>query len=106
MEKFDTIEDYKDHLIKEKVNCYTCQYRESVAGSCHSSCSFEFPKKIQSLNLLSMAQGLTTTNPSHLTVSDIPLMEWDKVGLSKGYVIFPFNFDPVWLNYCLIHKKL
>lgn len=61
--------------LKKGVNmqgaCYDCKYRCNVPGDTHSSCS----------NKVAYVIG-------------------DEHGISKGWFLFPFNFDPIWLRYC------
>lgn len=54
-----------------KPNCYTCVHRREVPGSCHSRCN----------NTAANVTG-------------------DKHGISKGWFIWPLNFDPTWLDAC------
>ena len=51
--------------------CYECKYRGSVSGDAHSCCN----------NATAFALG-------------------DEYGISKGWFVYPINFDPVWLRYC------
>ena len=55
--------------------CYSCKFRNTASGSCHSSC-------------INPAQfdDLSITANHH--------------GIKKGWFTWPFNFDPVWLNNC------
>ena len=57
----------------ENSNCYDCKYRGGVAGSTHSSCHAEFSK-------------------------EAPVPQFDAHGIKSGWVIFPWNFDPVWMK--------
>lgn len=54
-----------------KPNCYDCVYRGEIPGDCHSSCA----------------------NFSANTSGDLH-------GIRKGWFVWPFNFDPVWLVSC------
>ena len=105
MEKFDTLEDYVKHLEENKIGCFTCKYMGSLAGSCHKHCSHPSIETIKPIMLLQIAQGVGSTNPTHLTVNGIPMQKWDSLGVEKGWAIFPVNFDPIWLQYCLMYDK-
>lgn len=61
--------------MKEK-NCYKCEYRGSVAGSCHSSC----------------------TNKE-------AIVKRDPRGIQGGWCNHPLNFDPVWIDDCTGFKE-
>lgn len=54
-----------------KPNCYDCIYRHDIPGDCHSGCA----------NLCANVSA-------------------DLHGIRKGWFVWPFNFDPVWLNTC------
>ena len=97
-----------------KFDCYTCQYRGQVPGSAHSCCNHPSIKEVEELLILKSAMGLGSTNPLGLEVTltqedgetkTIPLQDWNEIGIKKGYVLFPFNFDPIWLKHCLLHKS-
>lgn len=90
-----------------KQNCYNCKYRTEVPGSVHSSCSNPL-FNISELKLLMIhhqLKGVMYKNPTGIRVDDEPVQDWHETGLKKGYVLFPYNFDPVWLNYCKIFEN-
>jgi hypothetical protein len=55
----------------EKPNCYKCVHRLPVPGDAHSRCN----------NISANVSG----NP---------------MGISKGWFLWPLNFDPIWLESC------
>ena len=98
----------KDRHIVEKNNCSTCKYSGTISGDAHLCCNH--PAIVDDRNtmqriLQSMSNNMYNTNPTRLVINDIPLQEWDESGISQGYVIFPFNFDPIWLEYCLLYNN-
>ena len=98
----------KDKNISEKNKCSTCKYSGTISGDAHLCCNH--PAIIDDRNtmqriLQSMSNNMYNTNPTRLVINDIPLQEWDESGISQGYVIFPFNFDPIWLEYCLLYNN-
>ena len=60
--------------LEVKPNCYKCEHRGTVPGSCHSSCSH--PKR-----------------------SDVEV-KGNTYGISKGWFSWPWDFDPTWLESC------
>ncbi len=54
-----------------KPNCYKCIHKMSVPGSCHSRCN----------NITAKVTG----HPQ---------------GIKRGWFMWPYNFDPVWLQSC------
>lgn len=74
-----------------KPNCYKCEYRGTVPGSCHSSCNHPKVKDNQLTSLMSgflgiQMQGLEVIGSRH--------------GRENGWFMWPMNFDPVWLESC------
>jgi hypothetical protein len=53
--------------------CYSCKYRRPVSGDTHSACAYSF-------------WGANVTADPH--------------GISNGWFIYPWNFDPIWLRTC------
>jgi hypothetical protein len=111
-----TKEELKNKLLEEYSckNCYTCKHRGSVVGSAHSSCTvFKEQKTIEMLSILLSTQG--AINPTSIKVTfdadteeefSLPAQEWSEHGLRNGWVVFPINFDPTWLKYCLFYVPL
>ena len=98
----------KDIHISEKNKCSTCKYSGTISGDAHLCCNH--PAIIDDRNtmqriLQSMSNNMYNTNPTRLVINDIPFQEWDESGIRQGYVIFPFNFDPRWLKYCLLYNN-
>lgn len=54
-----------------KPNCFDCVHRRNVPGNCHIKCN----------NTTAKVSG----NPQ---------------GIRRGWFMWPFNFDPVWLALC------
>ena len=57
--------------MSEKPNCYECKYRNEIPGDCHSTCQND--------------QAKVTGN---------------KHGIRNGWFLWPWNFDPIWLESC------
>ena len=98
----------RDKHISEKNKCSTCKYSGTISGDAHLCCNH--PAIVGDKNTMqrifqNMANNTYSTNPTRLVINDIPLQEWDESGISQGYVIFPFNFDPRWLKYCLLYNN-
>ena len=55
-----------------KSDCYRCVHRRAVSGSCHSKCDADFSK--------------------------IEPPAGDKHGIKNGWWIFPWNYDPIWME--------
>jgi len=61
----------------KKPDCYECEFRGSIPGDAHSSCS-----------------------NYHASV------EGDNHGKRNGWFQWPYNFDPVWLISCDGFKRV
>lgn len=55
-------------------DCYDCKHRRDIPGNAHSKCV-------------------------HPQVSSLSV-EVNPHGIKNGWVYFPYNFDPVWVNGC------
>lgn len=80
-----------------KADCYKCEYRGTVLGSCHSSCKHpaivgkdgnEFGALVQLL------RGEFNEAIDHLKIKA------HAHGVRSGWFMWPANFDPVWLENC------
>jgi len=67
-----TIPDWTKRGRHWAGRCYHCQHRRELPGNAHSSCA------------------LSTMAP--------PVFH--DLGLDMGWADWPFNFDPVWLQWC------
>jgi hypothetical protein len=56
---------------QKKPDCYKCVHRMVVPGDCHSRCN----------NTTAKVKG-------------------NAHGIKNGWFHWPYNFDPVWLQYC------
>ena len=69
----------------EKPNCYKCKHRSELVYSAHSECKHPLALYELAANL-NGASVLGVRGNAH--------------GIKKGWFMFPFNFDPVWLDSC------
>jgi len=60
--------------MENKPNCRKCEYRGTIPGDSHSEC--KHPE---------VAKLVIKGNPT---------------GIRRGWFIWPFNYDPVWLDEC------
>ena len=63
--------------MKDKPDCYKCKYRCKIVENAHSRC---LAKKAS--------------------------VKGDDYGIKNGWFMWPFNFDPVWLESCNQFKEL
>ena len=85
---------------KVKFDCYKCEYRGGVAGSCHSSCNHPAVKSEKEdplLNIMAIFASVGRVDP--VVISKLGI-EGNPHGIAKGWFNWPFNFDPTWLENC------
>lgn len=81
--------------MNDKPNCYECKWRSEIPGSCHSQC---VNPKIGELGSIAKLAALFGGDPQ-LYVEGMTV-EGDPHGIRRGWFMWPFNFDPVWLKSC------
>lgn len=92
---------------EKKFNCYSCKFRDGVAGSAHSSCkhpSMEAVNDNPMANVMSIFASVGRTLPVNFTSKKLNIKA-NPHGIKSGWFNFPFNFDPVWLENCDGYEK-
>lgn len=92
------------------MNCYECKHKGSVAGSAHSSCkAIQNHPLFSDLNpkqkgLLEMAPLLSGKFP--LEFSDgRKFISFNPHGQRNGWCNWPMDFDPVWIDGCVLMEQ-
>lgn len=103
------IEESLQESVYFKPNCYTCKHRGEVVGSAHSCCKHPIlSPNLRMFMMLRYLNSLGSTNPTNIFVTinseKFPLQEWDEIGVRNGYVLYPDNFDPTWLEKCFLYE--
>ena len=87
--------------VKEKPNCYKCEYRGTIPGNCHSKCEHPAFKEMNDDPMLKLASilggasgGLPPIEAKGITVKG------NEHGIRSGWFNHPLNFDPTWLEEC------
>ena len=80
-----------------KPNCYNCIYRGNVAGDAHSCCRHPWLGKKDSNPFMAMIEGMQGKFNDGIAKLGIKA---DEYGVKSGWVIFPANFDPIWILAC------
>lgn len=84
----------------EKANCYQCEYRRNLAGSCHSSCGHPVYEKLGSLAIL------VAFDPAYAEkLREVIEVKGNPAAIEKGWFMHPVDFDPAWLESCTGFKK-
>lgn len=79
----------------KKNDCYQCPHRGEVPGSAHSTCNFLPPNQKSAVGLLGMIGKLPTITDKE---TGEVVLEFNEVGVKKGWCAWPINFDPVWVT--------
>jgi hypothetical protein len=66
-----------------RKQCYNCNWRRDLPGDAHSLCV------IGMADLVNGSKLVKVVGTPH--------------GIEKGWFMWPFNFDPVWLESCNAH---
>lgn len=83
-----------------KSKCYSCKWRKNVPGSAHSSCGHPSIDKSENV-LMSVLTLMQATGRTGGVVSPKELnIKANETGVNGGWFMFPFDFDPVWLDNC------
>lgn len=93
-----------------KPDCYQCKHRRDIPGDTHSSCRHPALNKLfnASLSEIIMILGKETGLGDIVfeAIKDIEeinnkfQLKGNDHGIKEGWFIWPFNFDPVWLDNC------
>lgn len=79
--------------------CYRCCYRRNVPGDAHSACGHPDLNGVTT-NLQNIVDILNSDLSSILTVAEKLKIKANPHGVKSGWFMWPFNFDPVWLENC------
>ena len=83
-----------------KPNCYDCKFRRELVGNTHSRCAHPSIGESVPVNDLLAAMGVgfqtaeSTKAARHLNIAG------HSHGIRMGWFIWPWNFDPTWLESC------
>lgn len=84
--------------------CYSCKFRGYVPENAHSSCSFVktyYRDKLDEEELGLLELGLS----GNILKFNDEVLKFNQHGIDKGWVNWPLNFDPVWLEVCKFYQK-
>ena len=85
-----------------KPNCYKCEYRGTVPGSCHSSCHHPAFKDAHSDpmgQIMAIFASVRRVAPVQVKGEGIKV-RGNPHGIRNGWFNHPFDFDPTWLDEC------
>ena len=70
-------------------NCYFCLYRSDVLYSAHSSCIHPLIRKLGASEAKKRLE-----------------IQGAEKGIREGWFLWPYNFDPIWLERCQGFREL
>lgn len=85
------------------MNCHECIHRRNIPGDAHSRCAHPINSTAQDNP---MAELLAIMGKRAGSFQAVPLMDGKEFvtlnahGVRNGWVNYPFNFDPVWIETC------
>ena len=77
-----------------KVKCYDCKHCWNVAGSHHSSCNH--PITENGTNIMLMLEIMATGGVNQESLK----IKASHHGIQHGWVNYPLDFDPIWIDEC------
>ena len=85
--------------------CRKCRHHSRLIGNNHIACK---NPAIQSLHNLPYAKiatiigGFEPIIPTiELNGEAIPVVQFNEHGIRKGWASWPYNFDPIWIQFCI-----
>ena len=90
----------------EKPNCYNCIYRRKLIGDAHSKC--EHPAAVREVakhfneplyEAMAILASVGRVQPDGVMETGLNI-KGHPHGIKNGWFLWPFNFDPVWLENC------
>lgn len=90
-----------DNVMKlaQNAKCHECMWRQEIPGDAHIQC---VPRGTKPIDGLVLAGATLTVELDGVTINAV---EFDPVGVLKGYVLWPINFDPIWLRHCFMFSR-
>ena len=90
--------------MKNKPNCYHCKHRGTIPGDAHRCCKHPDLKKVTDdpfSGMMAMFASVGRIPPVDVQAisKDFGIVA-DTTGVRRGWFVWPFSFDPVWLKNC------
>jgi len=79
----------------ENPNCRKCKHRRSIPGDAHSECKHPFIEE-SPLGFLAAFIGVNDEGSARRKLN----IQTNSHGVKMGWVNWPMNFDPVWIENC------
>lgn len=82
-----------------KPNCYNCVHRRSIPGNAHSRCVHPALGLQADNEFTAMVEMLANIDRVTAAAQQLHLTG-HRVGILRGWFLWPANFDPTWLLTC------
>lgn len=86
-----------------KPNCYECRHRGTVPGDAHSCCHHPEVDKRGGGDVFTAIVSMLTGDMAQASAK--LHIQANPHGVRNGWFMWPFNFDPVWLENCTGFEK-
>lgn len=85
--------------------CRECRHHSRLIGNSHIVCKHPSLKALHDLQFASIAGiigGFAPVIPTiDLNGDTIPIVKFNEYGVDKGWASWPYNYDPIWIEFCL-----
>lgn len=87
------------------VSCFQCAHHRSVPGSTHSRCVAAGNEREQALLAMTWFSDEVSLPTIDIWGNEVSVVGGNEHGIAEGWFLWPLNFDPVWLLWCLMYEE-
>jgi hypothetical protein len=97
-------EEIIKHLQSIKHDCHNCVHCKNVPGSAHKQCTaLGNPFKV----FMAFKLGTAIVEIKDGDESfEYPVITLNPVGVKGGWANWPIDFDPTWVDNCIMYKEI
>lgn len=88
------------------MDCRNCEHHKRLVGDTHISCHHPMMESITSNSMSGLLQikgfGFPLVPDVEINGKIYPVVVLNPHGVKHGWANWPFNFDPVWVDICVL----
>ncbi len=85
--------------------CRKCRHHSRLIGNNHIACKHPSLKALHDLphaGIAGIIGGFEPIIPTfQLNNEMLPIVQFQQYGVERGWASWPYNFDPVWIQFCV-----